>query len=542
MPPGTLGQGIEVKVTDPLDTGVGYVYLFRQDGSLDPAAGEQYVDYNFNLLSGNYKTTYRRNGGTPPSLGNPEASTVVTSHYTRGFTDRWFDNELRIQRGSATGADILDRHDGQFVGIDGTCGRSQTTFRVGEGAFMVNKSGPVRAIRDFVGANSGPQVQRRHIFYEGREDISTHLRVHAIPGITDFFDYAPTASGMLMRNTFNNAADLLVNGMPDTYNAGSGTSGVNYWEQLNGSQGGLSIVNEYVTNNANPSYTTAYRDEASATTCSGDGSLYGASGPRTGEPLSSTDQANGGTTRLFARRTLYYEEPGQANGAARLQADANPLALSVRVLPVGYARPKGASPINIRLVPAFERCTSSNASHGAPLAVPSCNPPVPSSDHLTIGTPDVNGTPANFMGVINLKVLGESPIDPNNGDQADVEITISLSDIRNQVGLSDYTGELLAVLGLRITDRYNGELLDDPATGTDASIPIAVPCSSTTGPEGATCNLTTTADAVISEVTREGQRSVWELGEVQVYDGGSDGDADTTGDNTLFAVQGLFTP
>jgi hypothetical protein len=27
-----------------------------------------------------------------------------------------------------------------------------------------------------------------------------------------------------------------------------------------------------------------------------------------------------------------------------------------------------------------------------------------------------------------------------------------------------------------------------------------------------------------------------------VYDGGSDGDADTTGNNTLFMTQGLFAP
>jgi hypothetical protein len=35
---------------------------------------------------------------------------------------------------------------------------------------------------------------------------------------------------------------------------------------------------------------------------------------------------------------------------------------------------------------------------------------------------------------------------------------------------------------------------------------------------------------------------VWGLGQVKVYDGGADGDADTTGDNTLFEVQGLFAP
>ena len=139
------------------------------------------MDYDFNLTSGDYKTTYKRNGGSGSSNGNPETSTVTTPSYQRGFSDRWNDNDLRITRGGATGVDILDRHDDQFDRIDASCVRSQATFRVGEGAFIVNKSGPVRAIRDFIGANSGPQVQRQHIFYESKEDINTHLRVHPIP-------------------------------------------------------------------------------------------------------------------------------------------------------------------------------------------------------------------------------------------------------------------------------------------------------------------------------------------------------------------------
>ena len=39
----------------------------------------------------------------------------------------------------------------------------------------------------------------------------------------------------------------------------------------------------------------------------------------------------------------------------------------------------------------------------------------------------------------------------------------------------------------------------------------------------------------------EGKRSVWRLGQIEVYDGGSDGVAATAG-NTLFAKQGLFVP
>src|SRR4029453_1393942 len=89
----------------------------------------------------------------------------------------------------------------------------------------------------------------------------------------------------------------------------------------------------------------------------------------------------------------------------------------------GYARPLSASPATVPLVPAFETCTASDSTHAAPLAVPSCNPPVQTSHYLTLGAPDVNGTPAASKGSLQLKVLGESPINPDNGDQADVQIT-----------------------------------------------------------------------------------------------------------------------
>jgi X-Pro dipeptidyl-peptidase C-terminal non-catalytic domain len=210
----------------------------------------------------------------------------------------------------------------------------------------------------------------------------------------------------------------------------------------------------------------------------------------------------------------------------------------------GYPRPKGADPMNISLVPAFKECSgASNASHGAPLAFPSCAPPVQASDYLTVGSPDANGKPANSIGRAQLHVIGESPIDFQNGDQADVQLAASLTDVRNKAGLSDYTGELRAVFGLRTTDRNNGPGADEPATGSDTSFALDMPCSPTSGAEGATCSATTTVDALTgANLAREGDRAIWQLSQVQVFDGGADGDADTTGDNTLFAVQGLFTP
>jgi hypothetical protein len=211
----------------------------------------------------------------------------------------------------------------------------------------------------------------------------------------------------------------------------------------------------------------------------------------------------------------------------------------------GYARPKGATPINLTLVPAFKACSGSSPSgmtHGAPLAVPSCSPARQSSDYLTVGTPDSNGKAPNSSGLLTLKELGESPIDPNNGDQADVGITARITDVWNQSPLTEYTGELRAVLGLRITDRLNGETRDYPGTASDTSFAFNLSCAPTPGPEGGTCNVATTADAVISDFVKEGKRSVWGISSFELYDGGSDGDADTTPDNTLFAVPGIFAP
>ena len=40
----------------------------------------------------------------------------------------------------------------------------------------------------------------------------------------------------------------------------------------------------------------------------------------------------------------------------------------------------------------------------------------------------------------------------------------------------------------------------------------------------------------------EQKRAIWELRNVEIYDGGADGNATTQGDNTLFEVGGLFFP
>jgi hypothetical protein len=211
---------------------------------------------------------------------------------------------------------------------------------------------------------------------------------------------------------------------------------------------------------------------------------------------------------------------------------------SIQVLS-GYVRPKGATPLRASLVPAFTVCSATNRTHGPPLAFGSCAPPAQASGELTVGTPDANGAPANSIGFVRLGVVAGDPSTP--ADEADVSVTMSITDVREQGTLADYTGELELSLGVRATDLANGPAGNEPGTVSDFTFPVTVPCAATDGSAGSTCAVTTTLDAVTPGAIVERKRSVWELGDVQVTDGGPDGVA-ATDPNTLFARQGIFVP
>jgi len=52
----------------------------------------------------------------------------------------------------------------------------------------------------------------------------------------------------------------------------------------------------------------------------------------------------------------------------------------------------------------------------------------------------------------------------------------------------------------------------------------------------------TSVNAVVPLAVHDTHRAVWALDALRVYDGGSDEDADTEGDNSLFMTQGVFVP
>ena len=127
-------------------------------------------------------------------------------------------------------------------------------------------------------------------------------------------------------------------------------------------------------------------------------------------------------------------------------------------------------------------------------------------------------------------------------DEANVQIVSSITDVRNKSGLTDYTGELQTRLALRVTDRHNGPSFTEPGTG-DTTFNITIPCAATpaTPRSGRPARRPRPRTRSSPGTVLETRRSMWEVGKVQVFDGGSDGVVSTT-PNTLFASQAVFVP
>ncbi len=333
-----------VEVKDPVDGAAAWVYLFEANGSPDQSAGRSYVDYDFNPLylepGQSLKDGYRYSNSA-----NPEDTTVTTDYYSTHSTDRWMDDEIRVRAGGASGVDILDREVAQATRT--SCGRSELTFSGNwtnrgsdndEGTFVAVRSGPIRTIRDYMGANSGPYTQRQHIYYERREDTTTFLRVHPMLDLYTWTDYSPAAVGMTYRNQ-SNPGGVPVDGSPDVLDQPDSADfqdGKVFWEQLAGTQGSVSTVASVETTIPNPSFGSYYLDDSNAPLtgdrrqCAGDGLSYGASGFGILGPVTpNTDPRLPQASSLTLKRVRYFGSPSDAAAEAAALADRVRLPLTV---------------------------------------------------------------------------------------------------------------------------------------------------------------------------------------------------------------------
>lgn len=336
-----------IRIKDPLSPqSLRFIYLFKASSALKPDAGSDYVEYDFKPDSGDYKTTYEFNGiaggdggsgtpGNPGPLANPESSSLKTAVFSQTFPGRWMIDGLNISSGTPAGVDILDG-DKATVGFAG-CERNELTFSRGGGGFIANIDGPVRAIRSFIGANSGRYTQRDLIYYEQRLDNNTYLRVHeGIGNLVTAMDYSEQAKGMTYRNSLN-PLGVTIDGEPDP----GVVPGKFSWEQVTGSQGSLVNVARLDTDISPLISDSSYfvddvtpPDNRSAIICSGDDLAFGASGPwvDTGGPNTDPTLATPAipAKRVSATRSTFYGPSNQtANDAIlRSQQVDSPLVIS----------------------------------------------------------------------------------------------------------------------------------------------------------------------------------------------------------------------
>jgi hypothetical protein len=257
----------------------------------------------------------------------------------------------------------------------------------------------------------------------------------------------------------------------------------------------------------------------------------------TGSPGFSSGQQFWGGLSQDAKR-VFFSTP-----AALVQGDLDSNT-DVYERRIGYVAPQSASTLMAALVPVFRQCGTGgntvNALHAPPLAVGSCTPPAPRSSVARVGSESV--------GSVQLTVV-PGDFDPGNGDQADVTIAASLSDVLTTAG-ADYApdpsgADVTLAYAIRNTDLDNctgcATPSESPGTAADLDFSVPINCAPRPGPAGSTCAVNTTADSVVANAIHEQKQTISQVFRLRLNDAGVNG-VRGDGDDRVFAQQGLFVP
>jgi hypothetical protein len=212
-----------------------------------------------------------------------------------------------------------------------------------------------------------------------------------------------------------------------------------------------------------------------------------------------------------------------------------------------HDHPQTASSLSFALVPAFRQTISTTqcrarggtpSSHGAPLALSSCNPPgyLPNTQArmgpLAVASAQVTAIPGDLTTV---------------SDEADLALVVNATDVRNSQSGADYDpapagADVTIAPILRLSDTLNGAFLTASATTSDFAFPFVVSCTPTADPgTGSSCSANTSADAVTPGAIKEGKKAVLSANRFWLTDSGLNGTRGD-GDDRTFAQQGLYVP
>jgi hypothetical protein len=263
LPSGTA-DGQVVTISDPLDpTTVRYVYLVTQPGGSSYDAKNGYVKmtrdsdsltwldrYSFSPASydkiGTSNTGYgpnlpgsvcqtaadndgqitAANGVARPSKDRAPRDdfTVTTPTYREHASGRWLVQGFQVRKPDSNGwsSNIIARWKGRAFQQSPDSDVSVVGFEDEQVNWELNsallgwRQGPVRAIREVWGADSGTNVTKTETYYRDADVYAYHLRVHPIPpdGLYTDWSYRPGVA-----TTYYNVAQqggVAIDGQPDT--------------------------------------------------------------------------------------------------------------------------------------------------------------------------------------------------------------------------------------------------------------------------------------------------------------------------------------
>jgi hypothetical protein len=234
----------------------------------------------------------------------------------------------------------------------------------------------------------------------------------------------------------------------------------------------------------------------------------------------------------------------QLQRGSAIEAVSSPIWFESTVAP--HDHPANASPLRLALAPTFRQTISPTqcqarggtpSTHGPPFSVAACQPPgyLPG----TMARLGPEGSSA-----VDLTAIEGNLILP--GDQADLAIALSAPDVRTAAG-ADYDPQpsgqdLTLATKWRLSDTMNGAGADESGTLVDFDFTTPVVCSPSSDPAlGSSCDVNTSADAIVPAVIQEGRSMVLQTFRARLLDSGvnsTPGDAD----DREFASQGVLVP
>ena len=343
-PPGTGAARQQVTVADPLNPAdVGFVYLFlkpegstftRNDGYVRYRRDENADDFidRASFADGDPEKLGSSNTGYGPNMGgtvcDPDGTirtstdrfprdgvTVTSDRYRWVASGRWMVREMHVAKPGQPGVygpDLIDRWKGRAFQQSPDSSISVVGFEdeqvnwEANAALLGERTGPVRAIRETWGADSGTNVTKTETFYRDAVVYRYHLRVHPIPpdGIYTAWDYnkgvavkyynALKPEGVDIDGLNDDVGNVdEIGGQPAYFDASDPTfdlpSAFYTWQQVSGKDDAGSLVYTFepkgATSALNPLAVPYYRDDKCLDDGTGDDPV-----PRPWPGETSTDQ------------------------------------------------------------------------------------------------------------------------------------------------------------------------------------------------------------------------------------------------------------